>query len=593
MDQHHELSALEKMRHSCAHVMAQAVLSLYPGTKLAIGPCTEDGFYYDFDPQGQNKFSELDFPKIEEKMKAIVVEDQVFTCENITKDEALARFSREQETYKVELIQDLQDGTITLYKNGPFTDLCRGPHVKSTKEIKAFKLMSVAGAYWRGSEKNPMLQRIYGTCFEKQSELEDYLHRLEEAKKRDHRKVGKELDLFVSVPEIGAGLPLWLPKGATIRRVLERYITDMELQSDYFHVYTPVLAKTELYKISGHFEHYKDSMFPVMQVDDDELVLRPMNCPHHIEVYKSAGIRSYRELPIRIAELGTMFRYERSGELTGLSRVRSMCLNDAHIFCMENQIEEEIIKVLQMVEKAYKDLGLKKEEYTYRLSLGDPNDKEKYVDNPALWEKAENELRQVFKTLNLPHYEAVGEAAFYGPKIDIQLKNVLGKEETVSTIQVDRHLPQRFALEYIGEDGKPHQPVMIHRGVISTMERMVAFLIEHYAGAFPVWLAPIQVAILPIKDTVMEYAQQVCTKLHGMNVRVNLDNSNEKLGNKIRKAQLQKIPYMLVIGDKEVNDQKVAVRRRDGVDLGAIPVEQFIELITNDINNKTIEFPKP
>lgn len=581
---------IETMRHSCAHVMAQAVLELYPGTKLAIGPSTEDGFYYDFDPQGQHKFSELDFVQIEQKMKEIIRSKQEFVREEISKEEALSRFEKENEPYKLEIIQDLDDGTITLYKNGPFVDLCRGPHVQNTSEIKAFKLLSVAGAYWRGSEKNPMLQRIYGTCFLTKEELANYLLRLEEAKKRDHRRVGKDLKLFTTSPEVGAGLPLWLPNGATIRRILERYIVDMELAEGYQHVYTPVLAKTELYKISGHWDHYRDSMYPPMALDDDELVLRPMNCPHHIQIYKSEGVRSYRELPLRMAELGQMFRLEKSGELTGLSRVRSMCLNDAHIFCTEEQIHEEIIKALQMVEKAYKDLGFTPDTYTYRLSLGDRNDTVKYVDNPAMWDKAENELRVVFKELNLPHYEAPGEAAFYGPKIDIQLKNVLGKEETVSTIQVDRHLPERFQLEYVGEDGKPHQPIMIHRGIISTMERMTAFLIEYYAGAFPVWLSPVQAIILPIKDSVNDFARNFHLELQKMGLRVNLDIRNEKLGYKIREAQVHKIPYMLVIGEKELQENKVAVRRRDGNDLGAMSMDDFKSLIQDDINSKRSRF---
>ncbi len=590
MDTTHEMTPLDTLRHSCAHVMAQAVLDLYPATKLAIGPPIEDGYYYDFDAEGKHQFSELDFPEIEKKMQKIIEENQTFERIEISKKDALEKYNREKETYKVELIEDLEDGHITLYKNGPFVDLCRGPHVKGTREIKAFKLLSVAGAYWRGSEKNPMLQRIYGTAFFTQKELEEYLHRLEEAKRRDHRKLGKELALFASSQDVGPGLPLWLPKGATIRRVLERYITDMELHAGYEHVYTPVLAKTELYKISGHWEHYKEGMFPVMKLEDEEMVLRPMNCPHHIQIYKSVGTHSYRELPIRLAELGTMYRFERSGELSGLSRVRAMTLNDAHVFCQENQVEEEVIKAVQMVERAYKDLGIKPDEYSYRLSLHDPKDTVKYVDNPGLWETAENELRQVFKKMNLPHYEALGEAAFYGPKIDIQLKNVLGKEETVSTVQVDRHLPDKFQLEYIGEDGKPHRPVMIHRGVISTMERMVAFLIEHYAGAFPVWLSPIQATILPIKDSLLEYGKKMLETLQENEIRVTLDSRNEKLGHKIREAQLQKIPYMLVIGDKELQANGVAVRRRDGVDLGAMPLETFIQLIQDDNKTRRSEF---
>jgi threonyl-tRNA synthetase len=426
------------------------------------------------------------------------------------------------------------------------------------------------------------LQRIYAILFQTKEEVDAYYERLEEAKKRDHRVLGKQLGLFMHSPIIGPGLPLWLPKGATVRRVLERYITDLELDSGYQHVYTPVLAKPELYKISGHWEHYRDSMFPVMQIDTEEFVLRPMNCPHHIQIYANDQ-HSYRELPLRIAELATQYRYEKSGELSGLSRVRAMCLNDAHIFCTPAQVKEEIKKVVEMVQAAYRKLKIT--EYSYRLSLHDPKNTEKYVAKPGLWERAENQLREVFADLDLPYHEAAGEAAFYGPKIDIQLRNVLGKEETVSTIQVDWHLPEQFGLEYIGEDGQIHQPVMIHRGVISTMERMVSYLIELYAGAFPVWLAPVQAILLPIADRHIEYALSVASTLKKLGYRIEVDSTSERVGKKVATAASQKIPYMLIVGDRDAASGNVSVRQRGQIDLGALSIAEFIELLKNQIDS--------
>lgn len=566
------VSEIWKRRHTAAHVMAQAVLEVFPTARMAIGPPIEDGFYYDFELP--RTLSPEDLSDIEARMRRIQKLNLPMERSVKSREEAILFEQDRDQKYKVELIQDLPEGeTISYYQQGSFVDLCRGPHVESTGQIGVYKLERIAGAYWRGDEKREQLQRIYGVLFDTQEELDEYHHRLEEAKKRDHKVLGKQLGLFANSPVVGPGLPLWLPKGATIRRLLERYITDTEIDAGYDHVYTPQLAKVDLYKISGHFEHYKDSMFPVMKIDNEEFVLRPMNCPHHIQIFANEA-HSYRDLPIRIAELGTMYRFEKSGQLSGLSRVRAMTLNDAHIFCREDQVKEELKGCLLMVEKAYRRLGIT--EYRYRLSLRDPADTEKYVDNPALWEKGEGELREVFEELGFPYFEGFGEAAFYGPKIDIQLRNVLGKEETVSTVQVDRHLPSQFDLEYTGEDGQKHQPVMIHRGVISTMERMVSFLIEHYGGAFPAWLAPVQAVVIPIVDRHHEYAHSVAARLKKEGFRVEVDARNESMRKKIAEAQVQKVPYMLVVGDRDAASGNVSVRHRSEGDLGAIPLDDFV-----------------
>ncbi len=569
---------LYKMRHTASHVMAQALTEIFPEAKLAIGPPIDDGFYYDFDLP--RSLTPDDLGDIEARMRKIVKANLPMVRSEKSREDARAYEEELTQDYKVELIDDLPEGeTISFYTQGDFTDLCRGPHVASTGQIGAFKLDRVAGAYWRGDEKRPMLQRIYGVLYPTQEELDAHFERVEEARKRDHKVLGKQLGLFMNSPVIGPGLPLWLPKGATIRRILERYIVDFEIESGYQHVYTPDMAKTELYKISGHLAHYKDSMFPIMKIDQEEFVLRPMCCPHHIQIYKNEN-HSYRELPIRIAEIGTMYRYEKSGELSGLSRVRAMHLNDAHIFCREDQVIEEVTGVVRLVEDTYRKLGIT--QYKYRLSLHDPNNGDKYVDNPEMWARAEGELRQVFEDTGLPYVEAVGEAAFYGPKIDIQLVNVMGREETVSTIQVDRHLPERFGLEYNGDDSLPHQPVMIHRGVISTMERMVSFLIEHYAGAFPTWLAPVQALLLPIADRHHGYANEVAARLKAKGFRAEVDVRNEKVGKKIAEAEQQKIPYMLVMGDRDAAGGNVSVRKRGEGDLGAMPVDGFIERLREE-----------
>ncbi len=575
--------ALQVYRHSTAHLLAAAVLELFPETKLGIGPPTEAGFYYDF--QREAKFTPEDLEKIEARMRELQAKNLPFERRMTAKQEGLEKYR--DDWMKRELIEERAGEIFSEYTLGPdFIDFCRGPHVPSTEKLKAFKLLSIAGAYWKGSEKNPQLQRIYGTAFFTKKELDDYLNRLEEAKKRDHRRIGKELELFTVNELVGAGLPLWLPKGATVRRVLEEYILEKERLAGYQHVYTPDLAKVELYQRSGHWEHYHEDMFPPMDLENEQMVLRPMNCPHHILIYKSK-MRSYRDLPVRIAELGTMYRYERSGVLSGLSRVRCMTLNDAHIFCTPDQIKEEFTKVMQLVETAYRDLGIK--QYSYRLSLGDKANTGKYVANDDMWALAERVLREAMDSLGLPYTEARGEAAFYGPKLDIQLADVMGHEETYSTIQIDFHLPNQFELGYIGADGHEHRPVMIHRAIISTMERMISYLIELYGGAFPIWLAPVQAIVLPIADRQNEYARQVYDKLIAAGVRAEIDERSDKVNLKIREAQLQKIPYMLVVGDREAQAGQVSVRNRKHGDRGAVGVDEFLSRLLQLIGNKNIE----
>jgi threonyl-tRNA synthetase len=572
LEQSVNLTPIQRMRHSAAHVLAEAVQDLFPGARFAIGPAIEDGFYYDMELP--RPLTPEDLPAIEERMRASVAAKHPFVHSEWPREKALEYFREHDQPYKVELIEDLPDEMVGIEVQGPFLDLCRGQHVENTGEIGPFKLMRVAGAYWRGDEKRPMLQRVYGTAWNSEEELDAHLERLEEAKKRDHRRLGRELELFMNSEEIGAGLPLWLPKGATVRRLLEDYIVALETRQGYQHVYTPNIAKLDLYKTSGHWEHYHDSMYPPMEMESgEELVLRPMNCPHHIQIYK-AKMRSYRDLPIRIAELGTMYRLEKSGELAGLSRVRAMTLNDAHIFCTPEQMLPEFVKVVQLIQEVYAVMGF--EQYTYRLSLRDANDKEKFVDNEEMWRSSEAALRQALDSLGLEYYESIGDAAFYGPKLDVQVANTLGKDETISTVQLDFTLPERFELEYIGEDGLPYRPVMIHRGVISTMERFMAFLIENYAGNFPVWLAPVQAVVIPIADRHIEYAEQVAEKLRTAGLRVEVDARSERMNAKVRDAQLQKIPYMLVVGDKEAAANAVSLRLRTNENIGSVPVEEFI-----------------
>ena len=577
---------LEVLRHSTAHLMAQALKRIYgeKKVKLGIGPVIEDGFYYDIDLD--TPVTPEDLGKIEKEMEKIVQENLAIRRRVVSREEALRIFGELDDPLKLELINDLpDDSVITIYDQGEFFDLCRGPHLPSTGRIKAFKLLSVAGAYWRGDAKNKMLQRIYGTAFPKKSELEEHLRLLEEAKKRDHRRLGKDLKFFTFSREVGQGLPLWLPYGAKLRRTMERYIVDLEEKLGYQHVHTPVLANVDLYKISGHWDHYQEDMFPPMTMDNEELVLRPMNCPHHMMVYKS-DMRSYRDLPIRIAELGTMHRYEMSGALTGLHRVRAMTLNDAHIFCRPDQIKEEFARVIRLIRQVYEDFGIK--EYRFRLSYRDPKDTEKYFPNDEMWEMSQRMLKEVVEELELPYFEAEGEAAFYGPKLDVQIKTALKKEETLSTAQLDFLLPERFQLEYVGEDGQKHRPVVIHRGIISTMERMTAFLLENFAGALPTWLSPVQAKVLPVSQNFESYAKEVEEKLLAAGIRVEADLRNEKLGYKIREAQLEKIPYMLVVGENEQAAGTVSVRKRGQGDLGAQSVADAIALIAEEIRTKQV-----
>jgi threonyl-tRNA synthetase len=565
--------ALEVLRHSTAHLMAQAVKRLYPGAKLGVGPVIEGGFYYDMDLE--ESLTPEDLPKIEKEMAKIVSENLEVVRKEVSRSEAVQLFKEIGDEYKLELIEAIPDDEqVTIYEQGEFFDLCRGIHVPSTGKIKEFKLLSIAGAYWRGDSDNKMLQRVYGTAFFKKDDLAEHLRLLEEAKERDHRKLGKELNLFTTSQKVGQGLPLWLPKGATIRRIVERYIVDKEVSLGYDHVYTPIMANVELYKTSGHWDHYHEDMFPVMDMDNEQLVLRPMNCPHHMMVYKNA-MHSYRELPIRIGELGTMHRYEMSGALSGLQRVRGMTLNDAHIFVRPDQIKEEFQRVVQLILEVYKDFDIK--DYSFRLSYRDPQDKEKYFDDDAMWEKAQSMLKEAMDDLGLEYFEAEGEAAFYGPKLDVQVRTALGKDETLSTVQLDFLLPERFDLTYVGEDGKQHRPVVIHRGVVSTMERFVAYLIEEYKGAFPTWLAPVQVQVIPVSpDAHYDYARKVQEQLKAAGIRVELDGRDEKIGYKIREAQMQKIPYMLVVGDKEVKDQAVNVRKYGEQKSETVAFDEFL-----------------
>ncbi|RAL26229.1 threonine--tRNA ligase [Thermoflavimicrobium daqui] len=574
---------VEVMRHTAAHVMAQAVARLFPGTKFAIGPVIENGFYYDF---ADHTFTPEELPKIEQEMKKIIKENLPLERQVLSREEALKFFQERDDRFKVEIIHDLPENeVITIYRQGEFVDLCRGPHLPSTGMVKVFKIMSISGAYWRGDSNREMLTRLYAAAFHKKEELDEYIHLLEEAKQRDHRKLGKELDIFTLSREVGQGLPIWLPKGATIRRTIERYIVDLEESLGYQHVYTPHLANVELYKISGHWEHYHEDMYPPMKIDQEELVLRPMNCPHHMTVYKS-HLRSYRDLPIRIAELGMMHRYEMSGALAGLQRVRMMTLNDAHIFCRPDQIKEEFARVVRLIERVYKDFGIT--DYYHRLSYRDPEDKEKYIQNDEMWELAQSMLKETMDEMGLNYVEAPGEAAFYGPKLDVQVKTALGKDETLSTVQLDFQLPMRFELEYIGEDGKGHRPVVIHRGIVGTMERFVAFLIEQYKGAFPAWLAPIQARVLTVNPVYDAYAEDVVSYLRSVGLRAELDTSNEKLGYKIRKSQTEKIPYTLVIGEKEQEGRTVSVRRYGEGDLGTMSYEAFTNKLLEEVRNKEL-----
>ncbi|TDM04509.1 threonine--tRNA ligase [Macrococcus carouselicus] len=572
---------IEVLRHSTAHLMAQALKRIFGDVHFGVGPVIEEGFYYDFDTD--HKVSAEDFEQVEKVMRQIIAENEKIERRVVSRNEAKAVFK--DDPYKQELIDAIpEDENVTLYSQGEFTDLCRGVHVPSTGKIKEFKLLSVAGAYWRGDSDNKMLQRIYGTAFFDKKALKAHLQVLEERKERDHRKIGKELNLFATNPLIGAGLPLWLPNGATIRRELERYIVDKEVALGYDHVYTPVMGSVDLYKTSGHWDHYQEDMFPVMELDNESFVLRPMNCPHHMMIYKNKP-HSYRELPIRIAELGTMHRYEASGAVSGLQRVRGMTLNDAHIFVRPDQIKDEFKRVVQLVIDVYEDFNLK--DYKFRLSYRDPEDTEKYFQDDEMWEKAQAMLKEAVDEMGLDYEEAPGEAAFYGPKLDVQVKTALGKEETLSTVQLDFLLPQKFDLSYIGSDGAEHRPVVIHRGVISTMERFVAFLTEEYKGAYPTWLAPNQLEIIPVSNAVhYDYARALYDELKSQGVRCHIDDREEKMGYKIREAQMNKVPYQIVVGDKEVENNEVNVRRYGHNDSETMERDAFIWKLVDEIRLK-------
>ena len=577
--------SLYVLRHSSAHLLAQALRRLYgKDVHFGVGPAIDGGFYYDFD--SEYKISEEDFKNIEKEMKKIISENVAIEGREVSRTEALEIFAADP--YKVELINDLpEDEVITVYTQGDFVDLCRGGHVASTSKIKEFKLLSVAGAYWRGNSDNKMLQRIYGTAYFTKEHLEQHLVRLQEARERDHRKLGKELGIFTTSQKVGAGLPLWLPNGATIRRTIERYIVDKEVELGYDHVYTPIMGSKDLYITSGHWDHYQEDMFPPMEMDHETMVLRPMNCPHHMMVYKNER-HSYRELPIRIAELGMMHRYESSGAVSGLQRVRGMTLNDAHIFVRPDQLKDEFKLTVGLIEEAYKDLGITN--FSYRLSYRDPENTEKYFDDDVMWNNAQQMLKETADELGLDYVEAEGEAAFYGPKLDVQVETAIGKQETLSTIQLDFLLPERFELEYIGEDGKAHRPVVIHRGIVSTMERMVAFLLEEYKGDLPTWLAPNQVRIIPVNnDYHYDYSKEIMQELKKAGVKVAIDDRDEKLGYKIREAANKKIPYTLVIGDKEVENKGVNVRTFGSHDQKEESFIEFKENILKEINERLIE----
>jgi threonyl-tRNA synthetase len=567
--------------HSSAHLLAEALEDLYPGTKFGIGPAIETGFYYDVD-FGDKSFSQDDFEKIETKMLELAKQKNAFVRKEVSKKDAVSYFTDKQDPYKLDLLEGLEDGKITFYKQGTFTDLCRGPHIPDTGFIKAIKLMSVAGAYWRGDENSKQLTRIYGVTYPKQSELKEYLIILEEAKKRDHRKLGKELELFAFSEKVGMGLPLWLPKGALLRERLENFLKKAQVRAGYQPVVTPHIGNKQLYVTSGHFEKYgKDSFQPIYTPHEGEqFLLKPMNCPHHCEIYKTKP-RSYKDLPIRYAEFGTVYRYEQSGELHGLTRVRGFTQDDAHIFCRPDQVKEEFLKVIDLVLYVFKVLGFK--DFTAQISLRDPEKSEKYIGEDEQWNKAEQAIIEAAAEKGLSTVTELGEAAFYGPKLDFMVKDALGRKWQLGTIQVDYQLPNRFELEYTGSDNQKHRPVMIHRAPFGSLERFIAVLIEHVAGNFPLWLSPDQIAILPISDKFNDYAQDVYDILLNKDIRGYLDNRDEKIGKKIRDTEVKKVPFMLVIGEKEVNEGKVSIRKHGGEDLGSLSIEDFVLYFESEV----------
>ena len=577
-----ENERLNTLNHSCAHLLAQAVKHLYKDAKFWVGPVIEEGFYYDIDLNGHT-LTEEDLEKISKEMKKLAKDGKRIYREELTKEEALEKFK--DDPYKVDIINELpKEEIISCYTQGDFTDLCRGPHVDSVKECKNFKLLKFSGSYYKGDSKNKVLQRIYGVCFDNKEDLESHLKELEEAKERDHRKIGKELEIFMSDDLVGKGMPLWLPNGALVRKQLENYIYEKEQKMGYKHVYTPCVGTVDLYKTSGHWDHYKENMFPKMKVDDEEFVLRPMNCPHHMLVYKNS-LHSYRELPIRIGEFATDFRYEASGAVKGLERVRCMCQNDAHLFVTPEQIGEEFKKVVELILDVYKDFGIK--DYKFRLSLRDPKDKEKYFDDDEMWNNAENKLREVLNSLDVKYFEAIGEAAFYGPKLDVEVKPAVGPEVTLSTCQLDFLLPRRFELSYIDKDGSKQTPVVIHRAIFGTFDRFTAFLLEETKGALPLWLAPSQINIIPVNNEYhLKYAEEILKELRKKGFRVSLDNRDEKLSYKMRESQIKKIPYTLILGDKEKEEKIVSFRKYASKETESLSLKEFIEKLNNQIKEK-------
>lgn len=577
-----ENERLSKLNHSCAHLLAQAVKHLYPKALFWVGPVIEEGFYYDID-LGDDVIKEEDLAKIEKEMKKLSKDGKRIVREELTKEEALEMF--QNDPYKIDLIERMDDTVeITCYRQGDFVDLCRGPHVESVKELKHFKLLKVAGAYFKGDAKNKMLQRIYGVCFETEEDLDEHLKLLEEAKERDHRKLGKELGIFMTHELVGPGFPLWLPNGSIVRRLLENYIVEKEVALGYYHVYTPCIATTALYQTSGHWDHYKENMFPVMEVDDEAYVLRPMNCPHHMLIYKNS-LHSYRDLPIRIGELAADFRYEASGAVCGLERVRAMCQNDAHLFVRSDQIEEEFTRVVKLILEVYQDFGIK--DYSFRLSLRDKDDKEKYYPDDEMWNKAESRLRKVLDDLGVEYFEAVGEAAFYGPKLDVEVKTAIGHEITLSTCQLDFLLPEKFDLTYIDRDGTKKRPVVLHRAILGTLDRFTAFLIEETKGAFPTWLAPIQVNVIPVNSEYhLDYAKEIYEWLKQAGIRVEIDSRNEKLGYRMRESQTKKIPYTLILGDKEKENQAISYRLFGKEGTTTLSKNEFLSLLQEEIKSK-------
>ena len=568
--------------HSSAHLMAEALEALYPGVKFGIGPAIENGFYYDID-LGDKVLTDNDLPNIEKKMKDLVSQGFEYTRREISKADALSFFGDKQEEYKIELINDLEDGTISLYEQGKFTDLCRGPHLPSTKPIKAIKILSLAGAYWRGDETRKQLTRVYGISFPKMKMLDEYLLMLEEAKKRDHRKIGKELELFTFSQRVGSGLPLWLPKGAQLRERLEQFLKKVQVEYGYQPVITPHIGHKDLYVTSGHYAKYgKDSFQPInTPAEGEEFLLKPMNCPHHCEIYKNKP-HSYKDLPIRYAEFGTVYRYEQSGELHGLTRVRGFTQDDAHIFCRPDQLKEEFAKVIDIVLYIFKTLDF--ENFITQISLRDPNNPDKYIGSTENWEKAEKAIIEVTEAKGIEAVVEYGEAAFYGPKLDFIVRDALGRKWQLGTIQVDYNLPERFELEYVGQDNAKHQPVMIHRAPFGSLERFVAVLIEHTAGKFPLWLTPDQAVILPISEKYNNYARKVSEILNNSEIRTLVDERNEKIGKKIRDNELKKIPYLLIVGEKEVNDETISVRRQGHGDIGVMKPDDFGQLIRNEVD---------